>query len=432
MKKLILVLLIIKGVLLSSMVDSLDINGVKVPLIFEKNSALPIVSMQVIFKNSGSLFDGDKYGQARFTASMLGEGTKTLGAVGFAKELEDSAIHLSSSTGGETFVFELSSLKEVYSNGVKLFNKLLKEPNFTQDSFDKIKLLKKSFLKQKETDFDYIASHNLKQLLYVDTPLSFSSIGTLESLEKMSVKDIEAYFKKHIVLENAVIVIGGDLTIKEAKAYVDEALGSLVKGKSESLKFYKASIKEEYKEVYKDTKQAYIYFGAPFDIGVKDEDSYKARIATFILGAGGFGSRLMEEIRVKRGLAYSAYASLSLNLSNISIKGHLQTKTENKDEAIKLVKEVIKDFTTKGVTHEELDQAKKFLLGSEPLRNETLNARLSRTFMLHYKGFEPEHYKKELKKIELLKLEDLNKFIITHKEINTLTFSVVTKKDGTK
>jgi len=430
MKKLILVLLIIKGVLLSSMVDSVEINGVKVPLIFEKDSSLPIVSMQVIFKNSGSLFDGDKYGQARFTASMLGEGTKSLGAVGFAKKLEDSAIHLSASSGNETFVFELSSLKEVFSRGVKLFDRLLKEPNFTQDSFDKIKILKNSFIKQKETDFDYIASHNLKKLLYADTPLAYNSIGTLESLKKMRVNDIQEYFYKHIVLNNAVIVIGGDLTLKEAKVYTKDTLSSLKEGKSESLKFYQASDKKEYKEVYQDTKQAYIYFGAPFNIGVKDENSYKARVATFILGAGGFGSRLMEEIRVKRGLAYSAYASLSLNLSNINIKGHLQTKIESKEEAIKLVKKVIKDFTTKGVTAEELDQAKKFLLGSEPLRNETLTARLSRAFMLNYKGFEPEYYKKELKKIEDLKLEDLNKFISSHNEINKLSFSIVTVKDG--
>jgi len=429
-KKIIFTIIFLQGVLLSNQVDSVEISGVKVPLIYEKDSSLPIVSMQVIFKNSGSLFDGDKYGQARFTASMLGEGTKTLGAVGFAKKLEDSAIHLSSSTGSETFVFELSSLKEVFNNGTKLFDLLLKEPNFTQNSFDKIKVLKNSFIKQKETDFDYIASHNLKKLLYAKTPLSYNNIGTLSSLEKMSIEDIQDYFQKHIVLSNAVVVIGGDLSLDEAKTYVKDSLSSLKKGKSESLKFYKASTKQEFKEVYKDTKQAYVYFGAPYDIGVKDENSYKARVATFILGAGGFGSRLMEEIRVKRGLAYSAYASLSLNLSSINIKGHLQTKNETKDEAIKLVKEVIKDFTTKGVTADELEQAKKFLLGSEPLRNETLTARLSRAFMLNYKGFEADYYKKELKKIENLKLDDLNKFISLHDEINLLSFSIVAAKDG--
>ena len=84
----IFVLLVLKGVLLSGIVDSIEIKGVKVPIVYEKDSSLPIVSMQIVFKNSGSLYDGEKLGLAKFTASMLGEGTKELGAVGLQKNLK--------------------------------------------------------------------------------------------------------------------------------------------------------------------------------------------------------------------------------------------------------------------------------------------------------------------------------------------------------
>jgi predicted Zn-dependent peptidase len=137
----------------------------------------------------------------------------------------------------------------------------------------------------------------------------------------------------------------------------------------------------------------------------------------------------MEEIRVKRGLAYSAYASLSQNLSHSDIKGHLQTKIDSQDEAIELVKEVIKKFVRDGVTSNELDQAKKFLLGSEPLRRESLHQRLNRAFMIYYKGFDSNYYQDELKKIESLKIEELNSFIKSHKEIENISLSIVTKGD---
>jgi predicted Zn-dependent peptidase len=429
LKSLVLILIFLQGVLLSSQVHSVKVHDISVPMIFEKDSSLPLISMQVVFKNSGSIFDGDQQGVAKFAASMLGEGTKSDGAVGFAKLLEDSAIDLSFSSGGETFVCELSSIKEQFDIGVTLLNRLLKDPNFTTSSFDKVKLLKKSYLKQKETDFDYIASQNLKKLLYKDTPLGRSFIGTSSSLDKLSLKDVKEFFNSNINLSNIVVVIGGDLTISEAKSFVEKSLISLRKGSSRSLKSYKTSEDKESVKVYKDTKQAYIYFGAPYNISVKDPDSYKARVATFILGAGGFGSRLMEEIRVKRGLAYSAYASLSQNLSHSDIRGHLQTKIDSQDEAIELVKEVIKKFVRDGVTSNELDQAKKFLLGSEPLRRESLHQRLNRAFMIYYKGFDSNYYQDELKKIESLKIEELNSFIKSHKEIENISLSIVTKGD---
>jgi predicted Zn-dependent peptidase len=93
-----------------------------------------------------------------------------------------------------------------------------------------------------------------------------------------------------------------------------------------------------------------------------------------------------------------------------------------------VVKELISEFVKNGVTQKELDSAKKFLLGSEPLRNEILSQRLSKTFMEYYKGLEIGYSTKELELIEALTLDSLNEFIKSHKEINNLTFSIVTNK----
>ncbi|WP_323669815.1 M16 family metallopeptidase [Aliarcobacter butzleri] len=168
-----------------------------------------------------------------------------------------------------------------------------------------------------------------------------------------------------------------------------------------------------------------MYFGSSFNIDSKDEENYKAKVASFILGGSGFGSRLMEEIRVKRGLAYSAYGNISINKTHTYFSGYLQTKNETAKEAQELVSKLVDEFVENGVTQEELTAAKNFLLGSEPLRNETLAQRLNKSFTLYYRGLDQDYSKKELEKIQNLKLEDLNNYIKSHKEINNLTFSIV-------
>ena len=200
----------------------------------------------------------------------------------------------------------------------------------------------------------------------------------------------------------------------------------MYKGRKTTTKNYEVRKKAKTSILKRETEQAYVYFGSPYHMNIEDEDYYKARVATFILGTGGFGSRLMEEIRVKRGLAYSAYARVSVTKSSSYMMGYLQTKLESMEEAKQTVQDVIAKFVKKGVTKEELEQTKKFLLGSEPLRVETMSQRLNRTFMEYYKGQDLGHSAKELKKIEKLKLKDLNAFIKEHIEILEISFAIVT------
>jgi len=148
----------------------------------------------------------------------------------------------------------------------------------------------------------------------------------------------------------------------------------------------------------------------------------------YILGGGGFGSRIMEEIRVKRGLAYSAYATLQRTKSASYLSGYLQTKLENEQKAKEIVREVISEFTTNGITQKELDEAKEFLVGSEALRVETLSQRLNRAFDDYYYGRPLGFSSEQNKFIESVTLKEMNEFISSHKEITKLSFGVVTKK----
>jgi len=427
MMKYILILLILGQIIMAATIEHIEVNGIKVPVIFEQDKRLPLVTMQFTFTNSGSITDISKAGLAKFSSKVMNEGTKKLGSSAFAEALEAKAIHISSSTGLETFVVEVGCLSENFDEGLKHFDSLLQDPNLTKEAVEKVRTMTLGSLSAKENDFDYVASNELQAVLFEGTVLANPASGTLESVKSIELKDVKDFVSTHLTYSNLIVVLGGDIDLDSAKKSIKKIIEKMQKGEVSPVKHYKTVKKARESILKRETEQAYIYFGSPYDMSVDSPEYYKARVATYILGTGGFGSRLMEEIRVKRGLAYSAYARVSVAKSNSYLTGYLQTKIESGDEAKKTVKEVIAKFVKEGVTEEELEHTKKFLLGSEPLRVETMSQRLNRTFMEYYKGFELGHTDEELEKISTLKLKDLNEFIKNHKEILELSFAIVTK-----
>jgi predicted Zn-dependent peptidase len=412
---------------MAATIDTVNIKDKQIPLIFEKSETLPIFNLQLIFKNSGSMLDVNQSGLTTLTSKILNEGTKKDGAIAFATKLENKAISLHTSNGFETFVIEISCLMSEYEESLKLLNQLLKDPNMTQDTLDKIKNLQISKLKQKENDFDDVARKNLNKIIWKNTLLENSSSGEVESLKTIELDDVKKQLGKVLNLDNLIIVVGGKIDLETFKKDII-ATTKLLKSQGETTTpKLQVSKKIATKKIKKNTEQAYIYFGSDFAIDYNSSDVYKAKVASFILGGSGFGSRLMEEIRVKNGLAYSAYGYTSINKSHSYFTGYLQTKIENEEKAKNLVVKTINDFTQNGATLEELESAKKFLSGSEPLRTETFSQRLGLAFNLFYKGLDQEYPKKELQMIDNLSLDELNSFIKSHKEILNLSFSIVTK-----
>jgi predicted Zn-dependent peptidase len=381
--------------------------------------------MQLIFKNSGTLSD-TKDGLVQLTAKLLNEGTKKDGSVGFATKLENRAISLTAHAGAETFVIELGSLKSEFAYGLERLKELLSDPNYSKETLSKIQTQTIGVLKRKESDFDYISNLKMKGMIFPNTPLAKPSLGTVKSVESITIDDIKKYITDHLGLENAIVVMGGDMNQSEASNITKEILAQLPSVKSVDIKAMSAIGKEQTKETIVKSEQAYVYFGAPFSVAYNSRERHLSQVASFILGSGGFGSRMMEEIRVKRGLAYSAYTRFMINKTNSYFFGYLQTKIESGDEAVKAVKEVVQKFIDKGVSAEELKSAQQFILGSQPLRTETLSQRLGRAFQEYYTERPLGSTVEELKLIEAMKLDELNAFIKKHKEIAKISFSVVT------
>ncbi len=432
MKKILIILLL--GVFMGLQASALthqEINQAKVPVIYEENHLLPMGFIHLAFRGGGSLGDKDRLGLAKLFAQVLNEGTKELGAVGFAQLLEQKAISLNVDTSTEDLQITLEFLKEYEDEAITRLKELLKSPNFTQNALEKVRTRMLAQLLQKESDFDYLAKLTLKQELFANTPLANASLGTKESLQKIKLDDLKQQFTKVFELNKLVVVLGGDLKIDQTLKRLDSTLNFLPQGKAYEEPYFETSDKKSEKILYKDTEQAFVYFGAPFKIKDLKQDLAKSKVMMFVLG-GGFGSRLMEKIRVQEGLAYSVY--IHSNFSKVAhfASGYLQTKLSTQAKSVALVKKIVKEFAEKGMTQQELDDAKKFLLGSEPLRNETLSSRLNTTYNYFYLGLPLDFKKTLLDQIQKMSLKEINDFIKAHTEINDLTFAIVSNKKKDK
>ncbi len=427
MKKL-FILLLLQGLLMAASLSEITIKDTKVPVVFEEGKYIPIVSIQLVFKNAGHLSNTID-GLADMSAKLLNEGTSKEGSIGFASRLDARAIDLHASVGRESLVIEVSALKSELSYAVERLIELFKDPNYTKEALTQIKHQKIGWLKQKESDFDYIAASALRKMLFKDSSLAKPYDGTVESIEKLTLQDIQTFITKHLGYNNVIAVVGGDISLKESQSYLHEILNILPKVETTEVEKITVSDKKEIKLIDEETQQAYIFFGSPFNFAYNEKDQYKAKIAEYLLGGAGFGSRMMEEIRVKRGLTYGVYASLRRTKSASYMSGYMQTKLSTQDEAKALIQSVVDEFVKNGITQKELDDTKKFLLGSEPLRMETLSQRLARSYNDYYYERPLDFAKEQLEKIESVTLKEMNDFIKAHKELSDISFSIVTKSE---
>ncbi|NKQ40026.1 MAG: insulinase family protein [Sulfurovum sp.] len=400
------------------------VDGVGVPTIFEQDKRLPLVSMQLIFRDSGSLSE-IKSGLAKLSSNLLNEGTKEMGSVEFSTQLDSRAVSLHASAGAETFVISLSSLKSEWSFALTMLKKLIDDPNYTDEAFEKVVAQSVGSLTQKQSDFDFVASNGLKSLLFEGTAREHPFSGTVESIKSITLEDTKKHILEHLSKENLIVVAGGDVNTNEIKNMVSDIVKLFDIVTVPAIKYTSSRKKPKEQYLEAKTEQAYIYFGAPYHVSYDSDDAYLGKVASFVLGSSGFGSRLMEEIRVKRGLAYSAYANLSSTRTSSYFSGHLQTKLDNANQAKLVVGELLDIFVQKGITHEELQSAKQFLLGSEPLRTETLQQRLGRAFNEYYAGKKLGYNSIELEKISLIDLDQINNFIHQREEIAKLSFYIV-------
>jgi zinc protease len=337
---------------------------------FVENHDLPIVDLSVNFA-AGSVRDSaEKSGLAGITRYMM-----TLGAAGMSDEkiankMADVGAILGGDFDADRAGFKLRTLssEREKTQALAVFTQILQQPDFPENVLEREKARIISGLQESATQPESISSKAFMAALYGSHPYSLDDSGEVDTVAKIKRDDLQSFYKQHYGAKGAVVAIIGDLTREQAAAIAESVSSGLPNAPAAStIPAVSLPTQALEKRVAHPASQSHILLGYP---GIKrgDPDLFPLYVGNYILGGGGFVSRLTEEVREKRGLVYSVYSYFMPMAEAGPFQVGLQTKKDQAEDALKLVRETLAKFIQNGVTEAELKAAKANIIGGFPMR----------------------------------------------------------------
>ncbi|MFW2371561.1 MAG: M16 family metallopeptidase [Gammaproteobacteria bacterium] len=330
---------------------------------------LPMVDVRLVF-DAGSARDNDKAGVALLTNGMLSEGAAGLSAQTLAENFETVGAQFSNGALKDMAWFRLRSLsKDKFINpALENLKRILVKPDFPEKAFQReMERLKTSVLASKQSP-GAIAQQAFNQAIYGDHPYALPTEGTQQSLNKIRLRDLKQYYQHYYVARNLVVAVVGQHTRQQAERMVDNLLADLPAGqRAKAIPEVKPLTKAKTVKIDFPSSQSHVLVGQP-GIQRGDADYFTLYVANHPFGGSGFASRLMDEVREKRGLAYSVYSYFMPMRRAGPFQIGLQTKNAQAMQALDIVQREFERYVAQGPTAEELDDSQKNITGGFPLR----------------------------------------------------------------
>ena len=335
---------------------------------FVENHDLPIIDVSINFPAGSARDTQATSGLAGVTRYMM-----TLGAAGMDEEvLTNEFADIGAIFGGEFDLdragFKLRTLTSEQTKALSTFNKVLHKPDFPEAVLAREKGRIVSGLQESATQPESISGKMFMRALYGNHPYSLAEDGEVDAVNAMQTSDLRKFYQTHYTAKSAVIALIGDMTSAQAREIAETMSAGLPQGPAVAkLPAVSPLAAPNLQSVQHPASQAHILLGQP---GIKrgDVDYFPLYVGNYILGGGGFVSRLTEEVREKRGLVYSVYSYFMPMAEAGPFQIGLQTKKEQANDALKLVNATVQKFIEGGVTEKELKAAKSNLIGGFPMR----------------------------------------------------------------
>ena len=340
-------------------------------LIVCEEHSLPFVTFQLLI-NSGSRKDpSGEEGLSYLTARGLLLGTSMRTVTAIHEELDFMGASLSSSSGRDSATLSLQVLKKDLDKGWDLFMEALTQPTFPEEEIKREVEKTLAAIQSAEDQPDEVAEKEFQRALFLNSPYGHPVEGTKESLPRITREAIVRFYRTYYHSNNAILTVVGDISAEEVKTKLLPSLAKWPMAEIPKIPF-KPSFAREPKTVKIDRgiTQANIIMGHA-GVSRDNPDYYALTVMNYILGGGGFSSRLVEEIRNKRGLAYSVASFFDPGKYPGSFQIVLQTKNTSAREAIALSLQGVERIRKELVSEKELEGAKKYLIGSFPMRLNT-------------------------------------------------------------
>lgn len=333
--------------------------------------SLPFVVIEAAWEN-GTLQDPeDKAGLTYMMAGLMNEGAGDLDSQAFQGELERLAANLSFRASRDRLSLSFKTLTENREEAVELLRLALTEPRFDEGPIEQIRgQLKVAILRDAESP-DKIAAEAWYSAALADHPYTRPSKGTLDSIATIDRSDLVAHRERLISKDNINIAVVGDIEPEALSELLDDVFGGLSDATPlEEVALAEVNPKAQLQIIERNMPQSVVLFGHE-GIAREDDDFIPAYVMNYILGGGGFSSRLMTEVREKRGLAYSVATYLYPLRHAALFIGQVATENERVSESLDVIRAEIARLAEDGVTEKELADAKTYLTGSYPLRFDT-------------------------------------------------------------
>lgn len=374
-----------------------------------ESHGVPLIAMRFAF-TGGSAQDPDgKEGVAHFLSGMLDEGAGDLKSVAFQERVEETAVRISFDASRDTFVGSFQTLTKNADEGFELLRLALNEPRFDKDAVERIAKQISSGL-----DFDLhnprkVASKEWFKLAFAGHPYGRPVKGTKDTVAKIAKADLQDYVRRVFASDTIKVSVVGDIDAERLGKVLDKVFGGLAeKAELKPVPEAEPPMGPLRKVVKMNVPQSVAQFGHR-GFKRKDKDFIASYVLNYILGGGGFASRLTEEVREKRGLAYSVYSYLSPYKHAAIYVGSVATKNEAVGRSLEIIESELRRMAESGPTSEELKNAKQYLTGSYALRFDTSSKIASQLLWIQVENLGIDYVDKRNRLVEAVMLEDVRR-----------------------
>jgi zinc protease len=341
-----------------------------------EDHSVPLMAMRFSFDGGNAQDPPGAEGVANFMTAMMDEGAGDLKSLPFQERMEEIAMRMGFDDSRDAFYGSFETLTEKRPAAIELLRLAINKPRFDADAVERIRKQLLAGLAFAAKDPDKVASNEWYALAFPGHAYGRPTNGTPETIGKITREDLEAYRKRVFAKNTLKVVAVGDIDPQTLRAVLDTVFGELPeKAQLVNVPMTAPKAGGEQKVIEMDVPQSVASYGLGA-VARKDPDFIPAFILNHILGGGGFSSRLMEQVRERRGLAYSVYSYLQPFQHASIFAGGVATKNEEIAQSLDVIREELKRMAAEGPTPAELDNAKKYLTGSYPLRFDT-NAKIA-------------------------------------------------------
>lgn len=391
--------------------------------------AIPFVALELRFRGGASLDAPGKRGATNLMVSLLEEGAGERDAQAFARATEEIAARFSYDVNDDAVQVSARFLTETRDQAIDLLRDSLVAPRFAPDALERVRGQMLAVIRSNLKDPDQIASNAFARQVYGDHPYGSPETGTIESVSALTREDVLAAHKGALAHDRIYVSAVGDISPEELSRLLDRLLGDLpatgapLPGRAE------VNLPGGIMVVPYDTPQSVAIFGQP-GIAREDSDFFAAYILNHIVGGGGFSSRLMAEVREKRGLTYGVYSYLLDKDAAELWVGSVSSANDRVAKAIEVIRQEWARVRQEGVTPEELADAKTYITGAYPLRFDGNGKIADIAVGMQFDGLPIDYISTRNDRMNAVTLEDVNRVARELMDPDKLTFVVVGKPDG--